>query len=76
LAVQPPTWVPPCKRTSSRIHQAVLTTFISSRAHGLNQLSYDLRKLKGHTLLQHDGSRYAYRLTTKGLEATLLFSSS
>jgi hypothetical protein len=62
LAVQPPTWVPPCKRTSSRIHQAVLT-----------QLRYDLRKLKGHTLLQRDGSRYAYRLTTKGVEVALLF---
>jgi hypothetical protein len=74
LAVQPPTWVPPCKRTSSRIHQAVLTTFeLSSRAYGLNQLRYDLRKLKGHTLLQRDGSRYAYRLTTKGVEVALLF---
>jgi hypothetical protein len=52
LAVQPPTWVPPCKRTSSRNHQAVLTTFdLSSSAYGLNQLRYDLRELKGHTLL-------------------------
>jgi hypothetical protein len=50
------------------------TTFdLSSRAYGLNQLRYDLRKLKGHTLLQRDGSRYAYRLTTKGVEVALLF---
>jgi hypothetical protein len=34
-------------------------------AYGLNQLRYDLRKLKGHGLIQRDGSRYAYRLTTK-----------
>ena len=40
---------------------------------GLNQLRYDLRKLKGHALLQRDGRRYAYRLTAKGLQAALLF---
>jgi hypothetical protein len=60
--------------TAKEIHQAVLTTFgLSERAYRLNQLSYDLRKLKGHTLLQRDGSRYAYRLTTKGVEVALLF---
>ena len=60
--------------TAKEIHQAVLTTFdLSSRAYGLNQLRYDLRKLKGHALLQRDGSRYAYRLTTKGVEVALLF---
>jgi hypothetical protein len=36
-------------------------------------LRYDLRKLKGHALLERDGSRYAYRLTTKGVEVALLF---
>src|SRR6266478_4142524 len=39
----------------------------------LNQLRYDLRKLKGHGLLQRDGSRYAYRLTPKGVQVGLLF---
>jgi hypothetical protein len=59
---------------AKEIHQAILTTFdLSSRAYGLNQLRYDLRKLKGHALLQRDGSRYAYRLTTKGVEVALLF---
>jgi hypothetical protein len=38
--------------TAKEIHQAILTTFdLSSRAYGLNQLRYDLRKLKGHALL-------------------------
>jgi hypothetical protein len=60
--------------TAKEIHQAVLTTFgLSERAYRLNQLSYDLRKLKGHALLQRDGSRYAYRLTTKGVEVAMLF---
>ena len=42
-------------------------------AYRLNQLRYDLRKLKGHGLLQRDGSRYAYRLTPKGVQVALLF---
>jgi hypothetical protein len=60
--------------TAKDIHQAVITAFgLSPKAYGLNQLRYDLRKLKGHALLQRDGSRYAYRLTTKGVEVALLF---
>ena len=55
--------------TAKQIHQAVLTTFqLSPKTYGLNQLRYDLRKLKGHDLLQRDGSRYAYRLTPKGVQ--------
>jgi hypothetical protein len=39
--------------TTKQIHQAVLTTFrLSEKAYGLNQPRYDLRKLKGHGLLQ------------------------
>ena len=41
--------------------------------YSLNRLRYDLRKLKGHTPLQRDGSRYSYRLTSKGLQVALLF---
>jgi hypothetical protein len=60
--------------TAKQIHQAVLATFnLSSKDYRLNQLRYDLRKLKGHGLLQRDGRRYAYRLTTKGLQVALLF---
>jgi len=60
--------------TARQIHQAVLSTFqLSENSYGLNQLRYDLRKLKGHGLLQRDGSRYAYRLTDKGVSVALLF---
>jgi hypothetical protein len=60
--------------TAREIHQAVLTTFgLSESAYGLNQLRYDLRKLKGHGLLERDGARYAYRLTLKGVQVALLF---
>ena len=60
--------------TTRQIHEAVLTTFqLSPKQYGLNQLRYDLRKLKGHGLLQREGGRYAYRLTVKGVDVALLF---
>jgi hypothetical protein len=60
--------------TARQIHHAVLTTFdIAEKTYGLNQLRYDLRKLKGHGLIERDGSRYAYRLTQKGIQVALLF---
>jgi len=60
--------------TAKQIHQAVLTAFqLSAKAYGLNQLRYDLRKLKGHGLLERDGRRYAYQLTDKGVQVALLF---
>lgn len=60
--------------TAKQIHEAVLTTFqFSANSYGLNQLRYDLRKLKGHGLLERDGRRYAYRLTSKGVDVALLF---
>ena len=60
--------------TAKQIHQVVLTSFeLSANTYGLNQLRYDLRKLKGHDLLERDGRRYAYRLSAKGLQVALLF---
>ena len=60
--------------TAKQIHQAVLTNFqLSAKTYGLNQLRYDLRKLKGHGLLERDGRRYAYRLSAKGVQVALLF---
>jgi len=60
--------------TARQIHEAVLTTFqLSPKTYGLNQLRYDLRKLKGHGLLERDGRRYAYQLTAKGIQVALLF---
>ena len=59
--------------TAKQIHQAVLTTFqLSPKTYGLNQLRYDLRKLKGHGLVQRDGGRYAYQFTAKGVQVALL----
>ena len=46
---------------------------LSEKTYGLNQLRYDLRKLKGHGLIERDRSRYAYRLTQKGIQVAMLF---
>jgi len=60
--------------TARQIHEAILTIFdISANRYGLNQLRYDLRKLKAHGLLARDGKRYAYRMTEKGTKVALLF---
>ncbi len=59
--------------TAKQLHQTVLTTFhLAQNNYALNQLRYDLRKLKGHGLIQRDGSHYAYRLTPKGVQTSLL----
>ena len=60
--------------TAKQIHEAVLTTFhLADADYGLSQMRYDLRKLKGHGLIERDGARYAYRLTSKGVQVALLF---
>jgi hypothetical protein len=63
-----------CGWAAKQIHEAVPTTFqLSSKSYGLNQLRYDLHKLRRHGLLECDRSRYAYQLTTKGVQVALLF---
>ena len=59
---------------AKQILHTVVTTFRLPESHyGLGSLRYDLRKLKAHGLLERDGSRYAYRLTPKGVQVALLF---
>ena len=62
--------------TRSRdLHQRVLETFnLSESDYSLNQLRYDLRKLKGHGLLAREKHRYTYRLSEKGLKVALMFA--
>ena len=60
--------------TARQIHDAILTTYgIPAPRYGLNQLRYDLRKIKAHGLIERDGKRYAYRLTAKGAKVALTF---
>jgi len=60
--------------SSRQIHQALLARFrISEKSYSINQLRYDLRKLRAHGLVERDGGRYAYALTEKGTRTALLF---
>ena len=59
---------------TAQIHQAIQSAFdLSTEAYSLNQLRYDLRKMKGHGLLERDGGRYCYRLTEKGKRVAAMF---
>ena len=59
---------------AQQLHDALLMSFgLSAKRYGLNQLRYDLRKLRAHALLERDGTHYAYRLTDKGLKVALVF---
>lgn len=59
---------------TAQIWEAILTAFaLSPQAYTLNQLRYDLRKMKGHGLLERVGKHYAYRLTEKGTRVAAMF---
>lgn len=59
---------------TAQIHEAIRTAFdLASDAYTLTQLRYDLRKMKGHDLLERDGRRYSYRLTEKGKRVAAMF---
>ena len=59
---------------AAQVHSAILSAYaLAPSRYGLNQLRYDLRKMKAHGLLQRDGRHYAYRLTDKGVKVAVLF---
>jgi hypothetical protein len=56
------------------MYRAVLEAFaMAPDAYSLTQLRYDVRKLRAHGLLERDGRRYCYRLTTKGSRVAAIF---
>jgi hypothetical protein len=59
---------------TAEIHQAIISSFsLAPASYTVTQLRYDLRKMKGHGLLERDGHHYSYRLTDKGTRTTLMF---
>jgi hypothetical protein len=57
-----------------QIWQALQSAFsLSPQDYTLNQLRYDLRKMKGHGLLERVDKHYAYRLTEKGARVAAMF---
>jgi hypothetical protein len=60
--------------STRQIHAAVLDRFsLTERGYTLGSLRYDLRKLKGHGLLEREPGRYAWRLSGKGQRVAILF---
>ena len=59
---------------TAQIHQSIRAAFgLTAEQYTLTQLRYDLRKMKGHGLLERDGRRYCYRLTDKGRRVAAMF---
>lgn len=59
---------------TAQIHAAILAAFgLTPHAYSVTQLRYDLRKMKGHSLLERDGRRYAYHLTDQGTRVAAMF---
>src|SRR5437870_11687997 len=46
---------------------------LSPQDYTLHRLRYDLRKMKGHGLLERVGTHYAYRRTEKGARVSATF---
>jgi hypothetical protein len=59
---------------STQLHESIRAAFaLTAEQYTLTQLRYDLRKMKGHGLLERDGRRYCYRLTDKGKRVAAMF---
>ena len=59
---------------TAQIHEAIRAAFeLPPEAYTLTQLRYDIRKMKGHGLLERDGKRYSYRLSNKGKRVAAMF---
>jgi hypothetical protein len=60
---------------TAKIHQTILTAFnLCNKTYSLNQLRYDMRKMKAHGLIQRNGNQYSYLLTEKGIKVALMFT--
>ena len=59
---------------TAQIHESIRAAFgLTAEQYTLTQLRYDLRKMKGHGLLERDGRRFCYRLTDKGKRVAAMF---
>ena len=58
--------------TSTLIHQSIVNAFELPN-YTINQLRYDLRKMKAHGLIKRKGRQYSYVLTEKGVKVATMF---
>ncbi len=60
--------------STKQIHAEVLERFnLNAGLYDIGSLRYDLRKLKGHGLIEREPGRYAQRLSGKGQRVAILF---
>jgi hypothetical protein len=57
---------------SALLHKNIVAAY-ELPEYTLNQLRYDLRKMKAHGLVERDGKHYSYRLTEKGVKVAAMF---
>ena len=60
--------------STKQIHAGILERFsLNTRLYDIGSLRYDLRKLKGHGLIEREPGRDAWRLNGKGQRVAILF---
>jgi hypothetical protein len=59
--------------SSASIHKTVVEAF-ELPDYTINQLRYDLRKMKVHGLVERNGRQYSYVLTEKGIKVATMFT--
>ena len=58
--------------TRALLHKNIVAAY-ELPEYTLNQLRYDLRKMKAHGLVERNGKHYSYRLTEKGVKGAAMF---
>jgi len=58
--------------TSDLLHKNIVAAYEQPQ-YTINQLRYDLRKMKAHGLTERNGKHYSYRLTDKGMKVAAMF---
>jgi len=58
--------------SSAMIHETIIKKYALSN-YSINQLRYDLRKMKAHGLIERNGSHYSYWITDKGAKVATMF---
>ena len=58
--------------TSKMVHESIVQRY-ELPDYTVNQLRYDLRKMKAHGLIERNGNQYSYILTDKGIKVAAMF---
>lgn len=60
--------------TTHEIHQTILKAYgLTEKQYTINQLRYDIRKMKSRNLIERNGRHYCHHLTDKGVRVSIMF---